>query len=141
MFGAFASSEAMSADNRPSTESRLRALQDLALPDDAADIEGPTLPLGFDAGYDLNFKDAQGLESKWAEECTALAEIEDIVKKGDNFISMLYSWRSITNPGVQVRHSAPPHTNTLSPFSPLCPPLPPPSTLCFLPSPPHPSLT
>lgn len=102
----------MSADNRPSTESRLRALQDLALPDDAADIEGPTLPLGFDAAYDLNYKDAQGLESKWAEECNALAEIEEIVKKGDNFISMLYSWRSITNPGVQVRKTDSTHKHT-----------------------------
>lgn len=94
-----------------STESRLKALQDLALPDDAADIEGPTLPLSFDAGYDFNYRDAAGFESKWTEECTTLSDIEDIIKKGEMFVSMIYTYRSVSNPAVQVRNGT--HTYTL----------------------------
>lgn len=94
-----------------STESRLKALQDLALPDDAADIEGPTLPVSFDAGYDFNFKDAQGFESKWIEECATLADIEEVIKKGEMFVSMIYTYRSVSNPAVQVRNSFCPRTH------------------------------
>jgi hypothetical protein len=87
-----------------STESRLKALQDLALPDDAADIEGPTLPISFDAGYDFNFRDASGYETKWAEECAMLSDIEEVIKRGEMFISMIYTYRSVSNPAVQVRN-------------------------------------
>jgi len=108
-----------------STESRLKALQELALPDDAADIEGPTLPVSFDAGYDFNLKDASGFETKWAEESTVLADIEDTIKKGEMFISMIYTYRSVSNPAVQVRTSLwLAYTNTrpcvAPPFLPLC---------------------
>jgi hypothetical protein len=108
-----------------STESRLKALQDLALPDDAADIEGPTLPVSFDAGYDFNYKDAAGYETKWAEEGTVLADIEEVIKRGEMFISMIYTYRSVSNPAVQVCNT---HTHTqthmyiFQHFSPLdCP--------------------
>lgn len=94
-----------------STESRLKALQDLALPDDAADIEGPTLPLSFDAGYDFNYRDAAGFESKWTEESTTLSDIDDIIKRGEMFVSMIYTYRSVSNPAVQVRGRT--HTYTL----------------------------
>lgn len=94
-----------------STESRLKALQDLALPDDAADIEGPTLPLSFDAGYDFNYRDAAGFESKWTEESTTLSDIDDIIKRGEMFVSMIYTYRSVSNPAVQVRCCT--HTYTL----------------------------
>lgn len=100
-----------------STESRLKALQELALPDDAADIEGPTMPVSFDAGYDFNLKDASGFETKWSEECTVLADIEDTIKRGEMFISMIYTYRSVSNPAVQVRATfCVAYTYTLSPF-------------------------
>jgi len=106
-----------------STESRLKALQELALPDDAADIEGPTMPLSFDAGYDFNLKDAAGFETKWSEEATVLADIEDTIKRGEMFISMIYTYRSVSNPAVQVRTHLLRHTHkhTSSVFPLPCP--------------------
>lgn len=95
-----------------STESRLKALQELALPDDAADIEGPTLPVSFDAGYDFNYKDAAGYETKWSEECAVLADIEEVIKRGEMFISMIYTYRSVSNPAVQVRKPITTHKYT-----------------------------
>jgi len=82
-------------------------LQDLRLENDQPNIRAPAPSIGLDASISFNFQDRNAFETeaRWIEETQIMEKLEDVLKNGEHFINMVYTYRSISKAIPQVKTS------------------------------------
>eukprot|EP01114_Cavostelium_apophysatum_P018213 TRINITY_DN5592_c0_g1_i1.p1 TRINITY_DN5592_c0_g1~~TRINITY_DN5592_c0_g1_i1.p1 ORF type:complete len:1338 (-),score=458.14 TRINITY_DN5592_c0_g1_i1:118-4131(-) len=84
---------------------RVAVLEHFPFEDDQPNIEAPSLALLYNAYTDYNLADRGAYDTRWTEETQAIAQLRDILKQGDNYINMLYTYRSCSKAIPQVKTS------------------------------------
>ncbi|XP_065179360.1 cytoplasmic FMR1-interacting protein 2-like [Sycon ciliatum] len=77
--------------------SNVERLSNLILADEQPNIEPQPASVVYDVSFDTNFEDRNAFVSgnaKFMEEATAHCGLSKVLKKGDEYASMLYTWRS-----------------------------------------------
>ncbi|KAN0039438.1 hypothetical protein ACTA71_001632 [Dictyostelium dimigraforme] len=74
---------------------RCDVLESFPFRDDQSEIEEQSPSIGYDA-YDksLNYTDRGAYETQWSEETIGMEKMEEVLKQGDSFINMVYTYRS-----------------------------------------------
>ncbi|EGC37325.1 Rac-binding component of scar regulatory complex [Dictyostelium purpureum] len=75
---------------------RCDVLESFPIFDDQSEIEAPSTTIGYET-YDssLNYADRGAYETQtWSEETIAMEKMEEVLKMGDQFINMVYTYRS-----------------------------------------------
>ncbi|PRP73456.1 component of SCAR regulatory complex, partial [Planoprotostelium fungivorum] len=85
----------MSVDLSEATK-RVEVLEKFPFEDDQPNIEGPLVSVLYDSSASLDFADRGAFESRWTEELAHISALKEEIKKGDHFINMLYTYRSIS---------------------------------------------
>jgi cytoplasmic FMR1 interacting protein len=86
-----------------SVKERISALESFELVDGQPEIEGPCFAVAFDSNTDFNYVDNKAFETKWTEEIERLRGLQEVLRKADNFISMIYTYRSCSKALPQIK--------------------------------------
>lgn len=92
---------------------RITALENFELEDGQPNIEAPSLTVVFAGPPDYNYVDHKAFETKWSEEMEAARALADVVKRGDYFVNMLYTYRSCSKALPQVKAQDDPNKATI----------------------------
>jgi len=85
---------------------RVDFLETFPFRDDQSEIETPSSTIGYQT-YDtsINFADRGAFETQWSEETQSMEKMEEILKLGEGFINMVYTYRSCSKALPQVKTS------------------------------------
>jgi len=86
-----------------SVEERIKALENFVLVDGQPTIEAPNLSVAFSAYPDFNYVDNKAFETKWTPEIETLRQLGEVLKRGDYFVNMVYTYRSCSKALPQVK--------------------------------------
>jgi len=89
---------------REATE-RVSALEKFPLEDGQPNVEGPSLAIAYDSFIDYNFADRNAFDTRWTDETHHIAQLRDIIRQGDLYVNMLYTYRSCSKALPQVKSS------------------------------------
>eukprot|EP01113_Clastostelium_recurvatum_P001498 TRINITY_DN1060_c0_g1_i3.p1 TRINITY_DN1060_c0_g1~~TRINITY_DN1060_c0_g1_i3.p1 ORF type:complete len:1328 (-),score=521.15 TRINITY_DN1060_c0_g1_i3:101-4084(-) len=82
---------------------RVAMLDNFPLIDDQRHIEGPAVAVDIDTHVDYNYADRNAYETQWAEETVVMERLADVLKQGEKFINMVYTYRSCSKALPQVK--------------------------------------
>eukprot|EP01117_Protostelium_nocturnum_P005158 TRINITY_DN1874_c0_g1_i1.p1 TRINITY_DN1874_c0_g1~~TRINITY_DN1874_c0_g1_i1.p1 ORF type:complete len:1354 (-),score=489.30 TRINITY_DN1874_c0_g1_i1:93-4154(-) len=75
---------------------RVEVLEKFPFEDDQPNIEGPVISVLLDSSVDFRFADKAAFDSRWSEELVYISQLKDLIKQGDFFVNLLYTYRSIS---------------------------------------------
>ncbi|KYQ91088.1 component of SCAR regulatory complex [Tieghemostelium lacteum] len=82
---------------------RVDLLDMVQIHDDQSSIESLQPVIGYNAYDSINFIDRGAFETQWNEETVAMEKMEDILRVGEGFINMVYTYRSCSKALPQVK--------------------------------------
>eukprot|EP01132_Coremiostelium_polycephalum_P008287 gene8287-10183_t len=88
---------------------RVDILETFPFRDDQSSIQESSTAIGYGPFNNNNFADRGAFETQWSEETTAMERMEEILKQGEAFINMVYTYRSCSKALPQVKTPDQPH--------------------------------
>ncbi|EGG14585.1 component of SCAR regulatory complex [Cavenderia fasciculata] len=89
----------------PDVNERVDILETFPFQDDQSLIEEIPSTIGYIPYNSSHFVDRGAFESKWAEETVAMEKMDDLLRQGETFINMVYTYRSCSKALPQVKTS------------------------------------
>ena len=75
-------------------EERIAVLDEFVLEDEQPNIEAPSDSIYYESYGFRNYADRGAFETAWGEETVIMAKMNEILKQGEFFINMVYTYRS-----------------------------------------------
>ncbi|GAM27817.1 hypothetical protein SAMD00019534_109930 [Acytostelium subglobosum LB1] len=88
---------------------RVDVLESFPFNDDQSLIESLPSTVGYVPYNSNNFMDRGAFETQWAEEMSAMEKLEELLKAGEQYINMVYTYRSCSKALPQVKNSEQPN--------------------------------
>jgi len=87
---------------------RVAVLERFPFEDQQPSIEGQSPAITYDAFVDYNFADRNAFDTRWTEETQSISQLREVIKQGDFFVNMLYTYRSCSKalPTVKTAEQA-----------------------------------
>lgn len=92
---------------------RVALFEQFKFEDDQPNLEAAPLSVLYDSYVDYNFADRGAFDSRWTDETHAIAQLRDALKQGDQFINLLYTYRSCSKALPQVKTADQPNKNEI----------------------------
>eukprot|EP01111_Echinosteliopsis_oligospora_P015952 TRINITY_DN6483_c0_g1_i1.p1 TRINITY_DN6483_c0_g1~~TRINITY_DN6483_c0_g1_i1.p1 ORF type:complete len:1368 (+),score=367.50 TRINITY_DN6483_c0_g1_i1:181-4284(+) len=82
---------------------RVQYLEKIRLPDDQPTIEAVAPSVLYDSHSTFNYQDRNAYDTHWVEETAAMERFDNILRNGENFVHMVYTYRSCSKALPQVK--------------------------------------
>lgn len=99
-------------DLQEATE-RVFVLESFPFEDGQPNVEGLSLSVLYQNYIDYNFADRAAFDVRWAEDVQTLSQLRELLKTGDQYVNMLYTYRSCSKALPQVKTSDQPNKNEI----------------------------
>jgi len=84
---------------------RVNVLEHFPFEDEQPNVEAPAISVQYNGYTDYNFADRSAYDTRWTEETHAIAQLRELLKQGDTYMNMLYTYRSCSKALPQVKTS------------------------------------
>jgi len=82
---------------------RVAVLEQFPFEDEQPNVEAPSLSILYNNVTDYNYADRNSYDTRWTEETHAISQLRELLKQGETYMNMLYTYRSCSKALPQVK--------------------------------------